>query len=265
MTDVNVGLNDLELEYKDTVKDPNDPVMQNLEQEVPQRYKEKSRDDLIDMHVNLEKVLSRQGQELGQLRKTVDTQSQLLVQVTAQKPQTESKRSPVTAESLLNDPVQSVNQVVEQNPQVAQAQHRINQLELSVAKNKFEQRYPAYTKDLNDPEFQSWVLGSPIRSKLCAALDSYNFEAGGELWDLWQEHSSAKTAAESARQSRVQQASSTIKSGPAESAGKPIYSRQKLADLQTRALNGDAAAQRQFNDPTFQREYQLAYAEQRVR
>jgi hypothetical protein len=70
--------NDFELEFKDAVKDPTNPEMQQIAEQIPEKYKGKSVDDLVSMHVNLEKVMRRQGNEVGQLRKLVDSQSQLL-------------------------------------------------------------------------------------------------------------------------------------------------------------------------------------------
>lgn len=263
-TDLNANTNDLDLEFKDVVKDPNDPQMQEIAATVPEKYKGKSVDDLIGMHVNLEKVLARQGSEVGQLRKIVDSQTQLLEKAIVPSPQTETKKTPVNAERLLNDPEGAVNDVVGANPAVQANSQRLNQLELQVAQGRFESSHPSYKEDVNDPDFQAWVLNSKIRSKLLVSLHNYNFEAGGELWELWNEHKGAKTAAESARQSRVS-AATTIRSGSAEPTAKPVLSRAKLAELQTRAMNGDAAAKAKWEDPEFQRMYQDAYFEKRVR
>lgn len=264
MTDLNANVNDLDLEYKDVVKDPNDPGMQAIAATIPEKYKDKSREDLIDMHVNIEKVLARQGNEVGQLRKVVDSQTLILNKAIGNPTQTDVKLSPVTAERLLNDPESAVNQVVQQNPAVSGNAQRINNLEMQVAQNKFESANKAWKDDLNDTDFQSWVLGSKIRSKLMMGLNAYNFEAGEELWELWNEHKGAKQASESARQSRVA-AVSTVRGGAGEPMAKPTLSRAKLAELQTRAMNGDRAAKAKWEDPEFQRMYQEAYAESRIR
>lgn len=264
MTELNADVNDLDLEFKDVVKDPSNPEMATIAATVPEKYKDKSREDLVDMHVNLEKVLARQGNEVGQLRKVVDSQTLLLNKVIANPTQTEVKPAPVTAETLLNDPVNAVNQVVQQNPAVAGQGQRLNNLEMQVAQNRFESAHPSWKNDLNDNGFQEWVLGSKIRSKLLMGLNSYNFEAGEELWELWTERTGAKQAAEAARSSRVA-AVSTVRSGGGEPQAKPILSRAKLAELQTRAMSGDRAAKAKWEDPGFQGMYQEAYAEGRIR
>lgn len=265
--ELNAGVNDLELEYQDAVS-PSVTSTDTISREIEGRFKGKSAEDLVSMHVNLEKVLRRQGNELGQLRKVVDAQSQLLNQrPIGNAPQAEvKKQEPITAEKLLNDPQAAVNAAIEQAPAVSNSQQRLNQLERSVAQNKFEQANPTYMQDVNDPEFQAWVVASGVRSKLLLNLHNYDFNSGNELWELWKEHREAKTATETARQARIQQAS-VVKPGSVEAKdfSKPLYSRAKLAELQMKALNGDAAAQARWNDPEFQREYMLAYAEDRIK
>lgn len=267
MTDVNANVNDFDLEYRDVVKDPANQEMQQIAAEIPERYKGKSSEELVQMHVNLEKVLRRQGNELGQLRRLSDMQAQALANYTsnvaprapaAQEP----KREPITAETLLSDPEQAINQAVA--PAVAPVHNRLTAIEQSLARQQFEDKNPSYLKDVQSPEFQEWVLASSTRSRLLMGLHQYDFSAGNELWDLWNEHKSTAEAAKAARADKTR-AASTVRNSAGEPVGKPIYSRAKLMELQMRALNGDPAAQVKWNDPEFQREYQLAYAEQRVK
>lgn len=275
MTNLQTNNTDFDLEYHDVIKDPSDSGMQQIAETVPAKYKEKSVDDLINMHVNLEKVLHRQGTEVGQLRKLVDTQSQLLAastragavqpgQGTTVEPTT---RAPITAEALLSRPDESLNQAVASNPSVTQNAQRLNQLEMNLARKDFEDKYSTYKEDVQKPEFQEWVLKSQTRSKLLVDLDrNYNFGSGKELWELWSEHTEAKDAADRAREQKVN-AATTIRGSSSEvSQGtKPTLSRAKLAELQIRAERGDQVALARWNDPQFQNEYQTAYAEGRVK
>lgn len=265
MTDLNAGINDLDLEYDDLVKDPGSPASQQIAREIPARYKDKSPEELIEMHVNLEKVLRRQGNDLGQLRRTVDAQSQMLSARPIINPQTEVKQEPITAEKLLTDPQGTVRNVVAQDPTVTSNAQRLSVLERSIAEKDFAQRHPDYAKDVQDPAFQEWVTNSPARSKLLVNLhQNYDVASGNDLWELWNEHKEAVSASTSARQGRVRQAS-TVKSGTAEPSGKPTYSRAKLEELHMRAINGHGPSQAKWNDPDFQREYLAAYAEDRVK
>lgn len=264
-----------DLEYNDVVKDSTDVGMQQIAETVPAKYKEKSVDDLINMHVNLEKVLHRQGTEVGQLRKLVDTQSQLLQastrasgiqpgQGTTVEP---IKPAPITAEALLSRPDESLTSAISSNPSVTQNAQRLQNIEMNLARKDFEDKYSTYRDDVQNPEFQEWVLKSQTRSKLLVDLDkNYNFGSGKELWELWGEHTEARGAATRALNQKVN-AATTIRGSSSEvSQGvKPILSRTKLAELQIKVTNGDPASVARWNDPQFQAEYQLAYQEGRVK
>lgn len=274
-TNLQADNSDFDLEYHDVIKDGTDPAMRQIAETVPEKYKEKTVDDLINMHVNLEKVLHRQGNELGQLRKLTDTQAQLLTISTkaglmqpGQGTTVETTtKAPITAEALLSRPDESLNSAISSNPSVTQNAQRLNNLEHSLARKDFEAQYSTYREDVQNPEFQEWVLKSQTRSKLLVDLDkNYNFGSGRELWELWTEHTDTKAAAERARGDKVT-AASTIRGSSAEVSqpGKPIYSRAKLAELQLKADAGIPSAVARWNDPEFQREYQLAYAEDRVK
>lgn len=274
-TNLHADNSDFELEYKDVISDTSNPEMRQIAETIPEKYKEKTVDDLIDMHVNLEKVLRRQGNELGQLRKLTDTQSQLLAvstragspqpgQNTAAEPH---KPAPITAEALLTRPDEALNQAVSSNPSVTQQNHRLNQIEMNLARKEFESKNTTYRDDVNDPQFQEWVVGSATRQRLLQTLHTnYDFGAGQELWELWNEHKEAKGAAEAVRNQKVN-AATTVRGSSAEvtPSNKPIYSRAKLAELQLKAEAGIPSAVARWNDPQFQHDYQLAYHEDRVR
>lgn len=258
-----LSTNDFDLEYDSTVTSPAPDAHSKAVDNARKRFEGKSPDELIDMHVNLEKVLQRQGNELGQVRKIVDQQTQLIqTKLLGNTNSPEVKPVPVTAETLLNDPSTTVRTVVA--PEIQKTNDRVDQLELSMRKSDFETKHTSYVQDLNNPEFQEWVLGSKTRANLLQKLNNYDFDAGTELWDIWSEHTQAKQATEQARKTRVKDAT-TVKVGSTEPVGKPVYSRAKLAELQMRALNGDMAAKARWEDPAFQSEYQSAYAENRVR
>lgn len=265
---------DFDLEYRDVTKDPTNPEMRQIAETVPERYKGKTVEDLINMHVNVEKVMHRRDNELGQLRKLVDTQSQLLavsakvghIQPGQGAPVEPQRTDPLTAEAILTRPDEAINKAVSQNPSVTQQNTRLNNLELEMAKQTFEGAHKTFKDDLQNPEFSEWVQGSNVRSKLLQNLNNYDFGSGNELWELWGEHREAKAAADRARSDKVS-AATTIRGSSAEVSqpGKPIYSRAKLAELQLKAERGDPVALARWNDPQFQYEYQLAYHEDRVK
>lgn len=253
-----------DLEYQDAVNGPSSTPLE-ADKGVPEQYKGKSLEDLIQMHENATKLIHRQGHDLGQARQTIDRQSQALanaikpVQVTPQATQT----PPLTAETLLGDPQKAINDAVQ--PLATATQQRLDSLEKKLSQKDFEHNNPNFVQDIQDPEFQNWVTGSRTRQKLIQALNQYDFDSGNDLWELWNEHKAAKQAATQSVADKTR-AAATIKGASVEATpGKPVYSRAKLAELQLKAIAGDPAALARWNDPEFQKEYLLAYQEDRVK
>lgn len=270
MSDTNFSA-DFDLEFRDAVKDPTNPEMQHIAEQIPEKYKDKSVDDLINMHVNLEKVMRRQGNEVGQLRKLVDSQSQLITTkvggiVPGQGTPVEAKREPVTAEALLSRPDETLQSAVASNPSVTHNSQKLEQLEREVQQGRFENRFPTYKNDFQDNGFQEWVTASPLRSKLLVSLNNYDFASGAELWELWGEHKEVKTAAARTIEQKVN-AATTVRGASSDQPvhSKPVFDRAKLAKLQLDAEAGVPSAVSRWNDPEFQNAYQLAYLEDRVK
>jgi len=68
----------------------NDPVEQETQSEIPDKYRGKSAEDLVRMHQEAEKLLGRQSSEVGELRQVVDSyiQTQLSNQQAPQQQET---------------------------------------------------------------------------------------------------------------------------------------------------------------------------------
>lgn len=251
-----------DLEFKEAVveadhSDSTDPVVEPV---IPEKYSGKSVDEIIKMHLNAEKKISEQGQTIGELRKLADDLIGL-------KKTNEEPPKPVTSDELFTDPDSAVRRVVDNSELAKRANEtleRVDRIEKSIGQSDFESRHPTFMQDVQDPEFQKWVQGNKARMNLLLGLHNYNFEAGSSLWEMWDEYKSLKPQAEEARKKTVKQAS-TVKSGPAEKAVKPTYSRVKLMELQSKVLRGDPIAKSQWFDPKFQKEYQDAYKEGRIK
>jgi hypothetical protein len=268
MTDLNATSGDFDLEYRDVVADSSVPTSAPLTS-IPDQYKNKGIEDLIKMHMNAQNLIQRQGRDLGDMRRIVDAQTQLIGQRQSPeqtRPVEQPKREPITAEALLSNPEAAITRAVQ--PALEQTARRVESIEKSQQQRDFEDKYPDYRNDVQKQEFQDWTLKSGLRSKLLMDLhQKYDFVSGTQLWELWTEHKQAQNAVETARQGRVT-AMTTVKQTPTDTAsmvGKPIYSRAKLAELQLKAIAGDPGASARWNDPEFQREYMLAYSEDRVR
>jgi hypothetical protein len=120
--------------------------------------------------------------------------------------------------------------------------------------------------DVSNPDFQAWVMANRARAGLLSSLNNnYDFAAGTALWEMWDEYNSSPKSTAKANKRKAISDASTVRNAPSEGVRKPTYSRAKLMDLQVKAQRGDPAARIRWNDPAFQKEYQEAYAEGRVK
>jgi hypothetical protein len=228
------------------------------------KYEGKSVDDIIEMHRNAERVIGRQSQEIGTLRRVSD---QLL---DLKKPTTEIKREeprqPVTVDQLLNDPEKALQSAVDSR--VRASEERVARLENSITQERFVSKHKDFSKDLEDPSFKEWVAKNPVRVGLGNAAAASDWQAADALWDMWKEHKEIAGATPAAKgtQAGAKKVTTTIKASPSEGIpSEPTYSRAKLMELRTKVQQGDPVALSRWNDPSFQERMHEAYAAGRVR
>lgn len=252
------------------------PVQKETAATIPEKYKGKTVDDLINMHQNAEKLVSRQGSELGQMRRMADEILQLKKPTT----QVTEERKPVTVDALLNDPEQAIANAVANSPigqRALRAEERANQLETRITESEFLAKHKNVAADVGDPAFLEWVNKNSLRQALAARASGNgddtkrDFVAAKNLWDLWDEHKELVGTAQTTTTTTTEKqpkkvASSGIKASPAgQGRAKPIWSRAKLMDLRYKVADGDPAAVARWNDPAFRERMHEAYAEERVK
>jgi hypothetical protein len=227
---------------------------------IPEKYAGKSLGDVIEMHQNAERVLGKQGMEVGEQRKLI----QSLMYSQQQAPEaTPPKEEPVPfEEQFYADPANAVNSAIEQHPDIVMAkQTRLKQNEaLNTA--QLESAHPDFKDIVSNQDFQKWIGGSKIRQELFRTADSYDFEAADELFSTWKQinlaDKTAKVKAEQKvkREKTLRKTSSETRSSGDSVGGKKIYRRADLINLQVTDPNRHAA---------LADEIQLAYMEGRVR
>jgi len=226
---------------------------------IPEKYKGKSLDDIIRMHQEAEKLIGRQAQEVGEVRKLAD--ELIKRQIT---PQDQPAKAIEDDTDFFADPVKAVNKAVATHPAVQQAQVAAAQLARMQTANRLAQSHPDYTQVIADPEFADWVKESSVRQRLYAAADQqFDFDSANELLTNFKALKRVKqeTVNQAAQQLKEQNektlkaATVTLDGGTGETS-KKIYRRADLIRLQ-------------MNDPerylNLQPEIMQAYAEGRVR
>ncbi len=230
------------------------------ESNIPEKYAGKSLDDVIEMHQNAEKAIGKQGLEIGEQRKLVQSLIEAQNATQASKPQEETVNF---EDQFYADPAEAVNSAIENHPQVIEArkERQVQQQQHQVG--VLEKAYPDWEKRVADKQFQDWVGESNIRTEMFRKADSdYRPDYAIELFDMYdkvnmidktkkvQEQESQK------REKALRQTTSETRSSGDSVGGKKIYRRSDLINLQVTDPNRYAS---------LADEIQSAYAEGRVK
>jgi hypothetical protein len=188
--------------------------------DIPDRYQGKSVEDIILMHQNAEKELSRQGNELGENRKLVDK----LLQTEKYSP------SPVQEEALDWDyePEKAAAKLVEQ--EVGAIKQELSQYKQARAIEKFKSQYPTFESDTASTEFMEWVNSSQYRTNLYQKnYNGIDLDAATELMQGWQENKPAPVNEE--KRQKDLKAAAMEKGASSGGSRKKMWSRAYIRDL----------------------------------
>jgi len=226
------------------------------EPEIPDKYRGKSAEELVQMHQEAEKLLGRQSSEVGELRKVVDTYIQ--TQLTQ-----DQQEAPQQVEEVdwFTDPDKAVDRAIQNHPKIKEAEALTQQYKQSTAMSELQRKHPDMQQILQDANFAEWIKASKVRTRLFVSADQqYDHEAADELFNLWKERQNIvqQTAQveQQARRQTAKAASTGNASGSSESAPKKIYRRADIINLMKTDPDRYAA---------LQPEIMKAYAEKRVR
>jgi len=196
-------------------------------EETPEKYKGKSMTDIIKMHQEAEKLIGRQGSEVGELRHFVDDFIQ-----------TQAKQQEATVEETdyFTDPQKAVQYQIDSHPAIKQAQQSAVAMKKAEVSSRLKSEHPDFEEIANDPSFGEWVQGSKVRAELYYRADaSFDYDAANELLSTWKERKelSRKMVDVSAldRKQQLKAASTSVVSGSDEGAGKKIYRRADIMKL----------------------------------
>jgi len=225
-----------------------DPIEVTEEKESP--LAGKSLDELIAMNDQAQKQISRQGNEIGELRNLTDEILRKQLESTTPKKQ-ESEvdwdyNPREAAEELVNSKVSVIEEKLEKEA---------FQRSLSV----FENKHPKYKQIAEEEAFREWVGKSGYRTGMYTKGNSGDLSAADELFTEW-ENAKPQTDPENEenqdndRQDKLKAAK--MERGGGQPSTKKIFRRSELRALRLRDKEAyDARAD----------EFHLAYQEGRVR
>tara|TARA_R110000803_G_scaffold54828_1_gene111642 strand:- start:1920 stop:2744 length:825 start_codon:yes stop_codon:yes gene_type:complete len=207
-------------------------VVENAQEEVPEKYRDKSVTELVEMHQNAEKALGKQGGEVGALRKMVDDYIQNQIpQQSQQKP-----KEPVEDADFFSKPQEAIDSAIANHPAIKAAQEATQGMNMEAARNHLLAKHPDVKATLQDPKFAEWVSSSKYRQKQFIAGEvNLDLDAVDELMTGWAERKSFVTKTVStetkARKADVKDASTGSTKSSSGGARKAIYRRADIIKL----------------------------------
>lgn len=222
---------------------------------VPDKYKDKSVEELVQMHQEAEKLMGKQSSEVGELRRVVDDYIQQQTQLT------QTVTEPVEEIDFFSEPDKAVNKAIDNHPSVKQAQQIAQEYRKTNALTQLQSKHPDMQQVLQDEKFLEWVKGSNVRTRLLQQADQqFDVEAADELFSNWKERQqllgTTAEAEKSQRKQQVKAASTGSSSGSGERASRKIYRRADIINL----MRTDPNRYQSLSD-----EILKAYAEGRVK
>jgi len=230
-------------------------TIEHSSDDIPDKYRGKQLSDIIRMHQEAEKLIGKQAQEVGEVRKLAD---ELIKQNLADKSQPIKEEEPEV--DFFENPQEAVRKTVDNHPDVVAARQAGQDFKKMQIQQKLAQEHPDFGQIVQDSDFVNWVKSSPVRIGLYAKADGeFDYDSANELLSTYKQLKGVKAkqtsdAGETQRKSNLKAA--TVDVGGTGESGKRVYRRADLIRLKMQDPNRYDA----LSDEIMQ-----AYAEGRVK
>ena len=111
---------------------------------VPSKYKGKSIEDVIRMHQEAEKLIGKQAQEVGEVRKLADD----LIKQTLSKPSAPTEVEPEI--DFFEDPKKAVTQTLETHPDIIAARQAAQEMKKMQIQQRLAAEHPDFQEIVQD-------------------------------------------------------------------------------------------------------------------
>jgi hypothetical protein len=230
---------------------------QKIEQkaELPEKYRDKSLDEIVKMHQEAEKLIGKQAQEVGEVRKLAD---ELIKQNLGSRQQQTRQEEPEV--DFFENPQKAVQRTVDNHPDILAARQVTQEMKRAQIQQRLAQEHPDFGEIAKDQDFANWVKSSPVRIKIFEQADSgYDYDSANELLSTYKQLRTVKSkqVSDEGEVTRKQNLKAVgVDVGGSGESSKKVYRRADLIQLQLRDPDRYAA----LSDEIMQ-----AYIEKRVR
>jgi len=213
----------------EAVAEPEPELQEEAPEQPVSRYDAWDKDTAVKNYQELEKLNSRQAQELGESRKLMDN-------FLRQQNQQPSPKQDIDLDSLLENPSDAINKSLKSNPEFQTLQATLQTIQQKAAVNDLKSKHPDFMDVYENPAFQNWATGNPVRRRILEAANQYDVDAADYIFSEWKSTQSvSQKKAEDA--ARLEKAKSDMGKAASEGAGgasaQKTFSRLELARIKT--------------------------------
>jgi hypothetical protein len=204
-------------------------TIEQVTSDLPDKYRGKDLGDIIKMHQEAEKLIGKQAQEVGEVRKLADELIKQNLSGGRQNAEVEPEID------FFEDPKKAVQNTINNHPDVLAARQAGQEFKKMQIQQKLSSEHPDFSQIVQDPDFANWVKSSPIRIGLYAKADGeFDYDSANELLSTYKQLKGVKTrqtsdAGEVSRKQNLKAAS--VDSGGTGESGKRVYRRADLIRL----------------------------------
>lgn len=245
----------------DTAQAVEQEVAQAATFEVPEKFKGKTFEDVVESYVNLEKESGRRANEIGELRKLTDEiLRQQVAQPVHQQAPVQEPINEVGFDDFVENPADAVESALANSPRLRRLEESLMEQSRQASHKALLARHQDADEVVGSSEFLAWVNESPGRLRMLQeAHINHDVDIASDLLDTYK--ATQKIATEQAIEERDAKAAHQLKEATTEKGGVPyttkkIYPRKDLIRLR---IENPAEWQRRSE------EFKLAYAEGRVK
>ena len=223
--------------------------------ELPEIYRDKSLEEVVKMHQEAEKLIGKQAQEVGEVRKLAD---ELIKQNLSSRQQQTRVEEPEV--DFFENPQKAVQRTVDSHPDIIAARQATLEMKRAQIQQKLAQEHPDFGDIAKNEDFANWVKSSPVRIDLFKKADAdFDYDSANELLSTYKELRSVKQkqtsdAGEATRKQNLKAVGVDV--GGSGESSKRVYRRADLIRLKMQDPNRYEA----LSD-----EIMLAYQEGRVK
>lgn len=199
--------------------------------DIPDKYRNKSAAEIIRMHQDAERLIGKQGNEVGELRKMVDDILQAQPSTPApQEPEVDFFEDPKGATEKL------ARQALDSDPRLAAIERNLEENRKAESSRVLESMHPDANEIVSSVEFGEWLAKHPTRARRMAqAAKVFDAEEAGDILSQYKEVKTIRDEttnnAKAQRGVQVKKASTGGGKASSETRGKPILSRDALQTL----------------------------------